>query len=465
MGYWDTFAAARMRRRLSLAAFSLLLFGVLVEVNILSERHYHRFNIFHRSILGPECLPLAKKIGGPLQLRVVYDGEDSFSDGDTSRTYLRIFLENVRSVLLKGGVNFSYDFVSMAASGPNLNQWFAQCRPQLQPASGIFLRAGDRLRCLNAGTLHSAGNFAESCSPLEQSLAAAMRSIADGEQKTIYFLRGHGERSPQRRSGDGGLSRMCQWILRQGWHIAQIDGEKIGEISAANSLLAVIDPRLPLKKNEQAAMLNLLEEKRGRILMLLTPDSHPSIGNFLYHWNVLADPPTAIAPLDDVDDGVRVCRFSATAPYLRQIIELQQPVQFDSIRRICEDGGGPCRGHISLTPLLESSPANGVPPQTIAVAVESSYGSDAPIDIAPWKMVIVGGDFICNRHFALPGNRLLFQQLLFYLIDRETEIKFPRAEEFQINLTKDEMLSLAKSCAFTSLVFPILLLLMRLRRR
>ena len=466
MGYWDTFAAARLRRRFILTVSFLLLLGLLVEINILSERHYHRFNIFHRPVLGRECLQLAKKIGEPLQLYVIRDENDLFLDEDSQRSALRIFLENSKCALASGGVDFSYDFLSLQANGPNLRQWFAECRPKLQPCSGIFLRAGDRLRGLSQHSLHAPGSLLCGGSPFEQSLLAAMRSLAEGEQKTIYFLRGHGERSLQRRSGDGGLSRMCQWILRQGWHMAQVDGEKIGEIDGANSLLAIVDPRLPLRKQEQLALLSLLEERRGRILILLTPDSHPSIGDFLYHWNVLADPPSPIPCGDDPDEGVRICRFSAEAPYLRQVVEMQQPVQFDSVRRICEDSGSHGHGHIEVKPLLESSPSQATPSQTVAVSAESGSVSAAPIGIVPWKMVIIGGDFISNRHFALAGNQLLFQQLLFYLFDREVDGQASSAvEEFQFNLTKRELSSLAKTCLLVPLTFPLTLLILRLPRR
>jgi hypothetical protein len=465
MGYWDTFAAARLRRRLFMAAFMLLLGGALMEINILSERHYRRFGASKCYAIGDECVTLAKKIGEQLQLCVVCDEGDSFSDGDSPRPALRIFLENAKAALARGGVNFSYDFVSLAANGKSMEQWFGECRPQMQPSSGIFLRAGDKLRELCQHPSCAIGDWTSGDSAFERSLVSALRSLADGEQKTICFLRGHGERSLQRRSGDGGLSRMCQWVLRQGWQVAQIDGENIGEIGGANSLVAIVDPRLPLRKREQAALLSLLEEKRGRILILLTPDSHPSTGNFLYHWNVLADPPSPIATGDDRDDGVRICRFSAAAPYLRPIIDLQQPVQFDSVRRICEDEGGPLGGHVRVEPLLESSPSHAAKAQTVAVSVENYSVPDGHIGIVPWKMVVVGGDFLANRHFALPGNQLLFQQLLFYLFDSEINAEFPRREELQINLTNREMHSLARTCIFLPLIFPAIMLLIRTARR
>jgi hypothetical protein len=99
------------------------------------------------------------------------------------------------------------------------------------------------------------------------------------------------------------------------------------------------------------------------------------------------------------------------------------------------------------------------------VAVGSSASSNALIDLMPWKMVAIGGDFLSNRHFCLPGNQMLFQQIIFHLFDRELPTEPEAVEEFQLHLTRREVISLTKSSLATPLLFPALLLLLRLFRR
>ncbi|MDR0340221.1 MAG: hypothetical protein LBH53_01510 [Puniceicoccales bacterium] len=261
------------------------------------------------------------------------------------------------------------------------------------------------------------------------------------ERKIVHFLRGHGERTPDRALGDGGLGRLCRWIWGNGWQIETIDGARIGELSGPDSLLLVLDPLLPLNSQERIALRALLEERGGRILLLLTAQSHPALGEFLRHWNVAADPPDALPA--GPDGEIWAADPNGANPL---------PVWFPSLRTLRENSERPAGDRFSVRELLR---ADG---SSVAVSVRNRYGPTT------WELVAVGGDFLDNGHFALAGNRQFFQKIFCRLLgDRPPEQDQP--EEFQLHMDSHRLARLAVSCLTMPLLFMAFFLLIRLLRR
>lgn len=245
----------------------------------------------------------------------------------------------------------------------------------------------------------------------------------DAPKRIIYFLRGHGERTPDRILGDGGSGRLCRWIEGQNWQIVSIGGDRIGEAGGSGSLLAILDPLLPPNSQERTALREIFEEHGGRILLLLTADSHPLWEEFLHHWNVLVDGPqgegTAVHPPDC--GPVR-----------------EDPVRFPSLRTLREDPNRPAGDRFTIQNLLESAGA------AAAISLRSAYGTGG-------ELVAVGGDFLDNGHFALAGNRHFFSEIAGRLLgDRPEEI----GGEFQLYLTVQQLIRLAIPCLLLPLLFP-----------
>ncbi|MDR0679117.1 MAG: hypothetical protein LBF24_02615 [Puniceicoccales bacterium] len=270
---------------------------------------------------------------------------------------------------------------------------------------------------------------------------SASATVGEGEPRTVYFLRGHGERTPDRVLGDGGLGRLCRWIGENGWRIDSVDGGRIGEVAGPDSLLAILDPLLPLNSQERVALRDLLEERNGRVLLLLTPQSHSTLGEFLGHWNVLADPPNALPAGPDGDIGA--ADPNATDPL---------PVRFQSLRVLREDPDRPAGDRFAVRELLRSGAA------PVAVSVRNGYGP------TNWELTAVGGSFLDNRHFALAGNRQFLRQIFCHLLGDQP--KGPdRPEEFQLHVEGGGLVRLAISCLTLPLLFLALPWLLRLSRR
>ncbi|MDR1435623.1 MAG: hypothetical protein LBI39_00195 [Puniceicoccales bacterium] len=451
MGRWDTFSAARLRRRFGLALVVALLVAATVAINVFSERHHFRFCAADFGRRLDECVPLAKSIGSPLQIYVIEEERNGEGSDRKWRQPLGNFLESAKVRFAEDDVALAYDFVSMDLERGKIAEWFAGCSPPLQPHGGIFLRGGNSVRAVPSARTLSDFELADA-------LADALGSIGSAFGGTVYFLRGHGERSPHRLRGDGGLWRLRQWVLRHGWQISQLCGEEIDGMDGSNSILAVVDPRSPFSCEELASLLAFLEEKRGRILIVITEHSHPSILEFLCALNVIVDQ-RPLVRADGWSGTVRFGDFSSAVSYLAPLVDLEQPVHFSSACPMREGAGNFAAGHVRVERLIAASSQAHSATCAVAVSAEGGSVSDAPVAIAPWKMVVVGGDFISNQYFSLCANTLFFQQILQYLSDGPAERQRPPESPFQIALEPREMISLAVACGAVPAIFSLLLYL------
>jgi hypothetical protein len=464
MDFRDDFRHARRLRWLRLSTLLPLLFLALLGLNLLGTRYYRRWNISPDRDLPGECVALAEGLRCPLQLFVVYDDGDGFEEADVLRTSLQIFLENARARFAAAGIPFDYAFLHRSRHAVPLKNWFASARPPLSPAGGIYLRAGDRIRELSNSACYVLREGEVRGFSFGPALLGALRALAEPTPKTVYFLRGHGERSPQQRHGDGGLARLRHWIEHQGWRAISLDGDEIPSVPPADSIVAVVDPRIPPRPREEVALRALLEEGGGRLLLVLTPESHGGWSDFLRHWNVCADLPGSVLEPGDGEEGVQIRRFAADVDFLGPSIDYQIPVQFDAVRSVAGDEERPAGEGLRVTALLETSATAAAAPCPIAVAVQRDAATSAPVDLGPWKMVVVGGDFLSNRHFPLLGNQLLFQQIAFHLLDRPLPEQLPPLEEFRLNLSPGEIGAIGRRLLLLPFLFPAAFGLLRFLR-
>ncbi|MDR3117636.1 MAG: GldG family protein [Puniceicoccales bacterium] len=453
----DDFRHARFRRRLCRWSLFLSLSLFLVLANRFAWLHPHRFGASSTLQAPRECIALARSLAlaEPLQFYVVYDDGDGFEEAEALRTALQVFLENTRVAMARGGVSFSYAFLHRMRQGGHLRRWFSP-----QPvSSGLFLRAGDRIIGLAAPSCYILRNGEVRGFSFGTALLAAMRSLANPNPPTIFFSRGHGERSPDQWRSDGGLARLRLWIGQQGWKAESVEIGQLAAREPGNCLLLIADPRSPFTPSEQVALQRFLSERQGRLLLLLTPESRAGLEDLLFQWNVLAD---AAGPREipaEWDEGVAVRRFAAV-DFLRPLLDYRLPVQFDSVRQVREDLGG--AGQVSVTALLEFS---GHPPFPVAVLAAPALGDALPIRLPAGELAVVGGDFLSNRHFTLLGNQLFFQQLANHLLGNCRPPEESPPDEFRLHLSRTQLRHVGRVLLFGPAALLALAFLIRWQRR
>jgi hypothetical protein len=452
---WDDFRVARrwrgIRRWISVGLFLLFFAGV----NGLSSRCYYRHDGNGMAMLPRRWLALARSLDSPLGAVVVRgDGGSTGCNEDFFRAAF-LFLENVKDLFRRNGLNFDY----AVSHGPRQLPSLQPAGAPSPPASGIYLQTGTKVcpisptscTVFRAGHLRGFSFF--------DAFGAALEALGDPVPMAVYFLRGHGERSPQMQPFDLAISRLKLYLGKLGWRGESLEISRLLDVDPIHSVVLLADPRIPLSPSECVTLHRFLEEKQGRMLVMLTHQSHHGLDDWLDQWQVKVDENGPREYPSQFDEGISVCRLSASAPFLQPLIDHQLPVQFDSLRVVAPTGNGHGDFSIQVLPLMEAT-GTGDNPFPVAVAIERRSQSNFPIDLPSGKLVVVGGDFLSNRYFSLLGNQLFFHRLLTYFFPGDTVTPSPEPEGFQLPLSRSQVNAMGRTLVFASLV-PLFLILVR----
>ena len=120
----------------------------------------------------------------------------------------------------------------------------------------------------------------------EESVSEALRRVMQKEQKKIYFLTGHGERTgPQERRG----YKVAQKALQnEGYELGELNLIRDAEVPKDATVVIVASPQKDLLPNEVEVLKKYLE-RGGRMFLLLDPYHDAGLKPFLAGYGVNLD--------------------------------------------------------------------------------------------------------------------------------------------------------------------------------
>jgi len=118
----------------------------------------------------------------------------------------------------------------------------------------------------------------------EEALTNAIRRLLKPEVKKVYFLTGHGERTPQNRERTG-FSNAGKALENEGYKVEELNLLTKAEVPQDAAVVVVAGPNKPLFPNEVAALKTYLVGG-GRILLLLAPFQDAGLKDFLTGYGV-----------------------------------------------------------------------------------------------------------------------------------------------------------------------------------
>jgi gliding motility-associatede transport system auxiliary component len=313
----------------------------------------------------------------------------------------------------------------------------------------------------------------------ESDLTNALIKVITGQQKKIYFTQGHGEKDTA-ETENRGYSRIAAALGSENYAVDKIVLAQQADVPADATVVVVAGPRADLLPNEIESLKRFLK-KGGKLGVFLDPPERadsPALTNLLAllkEWNVEVGNNLVIDPISSVSGTGGA--YPAVASYPRHPITEgfnRVITMFPLVRGVSAAPAG--TDGKSAQAFIETSPqswaesdlkglfANQPPernesngdkggPISIGVAVSApaadapapppaAPGSDTNPPPKPETRVVVLGDsdFVVNNAMQVDGNRDLFVNMMSWLAQQENLISIrPRQpDDRRVTMTEDQ---------------------------
>ncbi len=430
---------------------------IVVGINWLVSRHYHRFDWTQSSYyeLSSKTKQVLAALKAPLDIVVFIPPSDE-------REYVEKTLEDVRHLLEE----FKYDAngrVRVEYVDPDRDLARAKqlvTTYKLDSPDVIVFASGDNHKLVRLDDLVDLDQANYMAPPRvkafkgEGVFLSAIQTITEEKAPKVYFLTGHGEHDPDDTGAEDGYSVFAS-TLRQDHLIVQKWNYQAQQAWPPDAgALVIAGPRTSFAEPELAALEDYLKNK-GRLLVLLDPRVKTGLEPLLAKWGVTADDDLVVSPLLGMINVTALGSDYASHPITEKLRGMN--TTFPYARSIRRKVGAPTPGSDQpiVTELVKTpdvfwgetdyagahyqfdASQDVAGPVSLAVAVETR--KPVGVDINVTRMVVIGcSSFLDNAHLRdSVGNTDLVLNSINWLLARKQLIAVsPKTpEEFSLDVS------------------------------
>ena len=419
----------------------VLLLGVLALVNYVAAQNPQRIDLTTRKIhsLSEQAVNVAGEVVGGVHIRAFYPGGDDVS----TRNLLELFKAQSSEI--------TFEFIDPDRE-PQLAERFdvSEYGEFNKPMTGQTFRFGTLV--LDMGEKRE--RIEKRSEPLrEEDVTNALMKLVKGEQKTIYFVEGHGEKLIAETEQTGfDAARLA--LERENYVVRSLNLVREQAVPEDASVLVWPGPETDPFPEELKEVQDYLEQG-GSVFLMLDPTPSSSLGGLLDQWAMSAGDNFVV----DVSGVGRLFGMGPSIPLVSQygphaITEGLTGVMtlFPLARSISTVD--PVEGGLKVTELLmtsdwswretnlESTEAVFDPevdmrgPVGIGLIVTKDLDAEEKSRLA----VFGDSDFATNGFFNLQGNGNLFLNTVNWLAEDESFISIrPKVpEDRRLTLTQSQ---------------------------
>ena len=272
----------------------------------------------------------------------------------------------------------------------------------------------------------------------EEAFTSAIIDVTSKEKKKIYFLIGEGEKDIY-ESGREGYSKIRNYLEKEGYEVETWNILENGKLPPDASLIIIAGPRRDIIPKEREILKNYAENKNGKILLLLDPNTGKNIKELSEDLGVKIKEGMIIDPVS--------CYFGESAA----------PIPEYNSHKITQDlmkSNSACilAGAVGLQKkdkgdvFLESRKSSWLEKDYRSPKIKFDKGKDEkgpiPLGIAiengKRRIAVLGdSDFASNSLVLVQGNVDLFVNTVNWLIGEEKKIsiraKTPERRSFKLS--------------------------------
>jgi ABC-type uncharacterized transport system involved in gliding motility auxiliary subunit len=276
----------------------------------------------------------------------------------------------------------------------------------------------------------------------EEKLTNALIRVTRPGKRTVYFLKGHGEKDPG-SSDRTGYGQMKAAVEKLNYEVKDLVLARETKVPDDATIVVVAGPQKELLPSEIDALLAYVG-RAGKVFFMVDPFQSTGLGPALERWglglgnDVIIDisptgrragaGPEIPVVVDYVSHPItRDFRFATFFPVSRTVTVKEKPpegVSAQGLARTSGESWAETSQDQIRTGQVKPDPGEGRGPLTMA-AVATIDAKDAPADrkSAKARIVLVGdSDFAANEFVNLSGNRDFFLNTLSWLAEEENLI-------------------------------------------
>ncbi|MCX7917570.1 MAG: GldG family protein [bacterium] len=227
----------------------LIFLGILIFVNLISEKNYKRIDLTKEKIhsISPQTKKIIKELKQPIEIFVFYKEKI----GDKTKEILEQYKSNSKYI--------SYKFVDLD------REILIAKKYGITSYDTILIKCGE--------------NYEKIYSPEEKEITSAIVKLTKPEKKKIYFTIGHGERRIEER-----LTLLKKYLEEENYILSETLILRDG-IPQDCDILIICGPEIDFVDREIEEISNFIE-KGKRVLFLLEVGNFPKISRFLESYGV-----------------------------------------------------------------------------------------------------------------------------------------------------------------------------------
>ncbi|RRJ95228.1 ABC transporter [Opitutaceae bacterium TAV4] len=472
-----TFRTARWLRTTNLILQALLVLTLVSGLNYLALNHGWRFDLTQNRLhsLSPETRSYLKSLPAPVKIIITLTPDSENKEVVQAYRDVTHLLRDYAEVAATGDNPITVEYIDVYRQRRDAEAYGID-----QP--NTILVIGNSRRIIGLDELYQIGNREKQAFKGEQVFTAAILNVTSADKKRIYFLEGHGEMRLTDTDARRGLSLLKDELVARNHILTEYDLTKTPEIPDDAALVVIAGPQGRYSLAEQEILRRYLNNRAGRLLVLLAPSYPHGLEALFYDWgihvnDVLIIDPSAAGQSDTGDLILAPATAAAEHPVTRYLSENRISLRFGPSRQVrpafgATQDGTPQDPTLKVTPLLattghawgernylnlQTAPRydEGIDisgPLAVGTAAERATArSNLPFSIRGGRIVAYGGaDWVANGRLAAGGNLSLILSSINWLIDRDTQLNIqPRPiQRYQLTLSQAQIARLRYALVF-----------------
>ena len=240
---------------IDLALMVFFVAGSLVLVNYIASRHSHRIDLTPEKIytLSEQTVQVLGKLAGPLRVTVFYRPQEKQE------------IKDVLELFSRASDQFIYELLDL----------------EKNPARAEALN----VKGYGAGIVEYDGRREKMFAVSEDGLLTAILKLTEKTEKTVRFVKGHGEKDLYGTDAKNSYSMICKALQAENYRVEELLLMQAQTVPADTQALILAGPEKDLLPRE-IELIDAYLKSGGRVLILCDPFPLPALENYLKEKNI-----------------------------------------------------------------------------------------------------------------------------------------------------------------------------------